>query len=265
MQGHHFDLANLFGKQFETNKILKSKLPGSYFQFKKFRIRQEGCSMKVCTDSCLFGAWAAALTEAMSVQPETILDIGTGTGLLSLMLVQKCTVQIDAVEIDLTSYTRAAENFTASPWAEHLQVFHADVKEWKAPHKYDFIISNPPFYQNDLVPKDNGKSVAKHSSMLRLDDLLPKVNHLLTDNGSFAVLLPWSATKRFENAAAVNSLFAKEKMEVKQTPFHRYFRTMLLLQNQKTGIVKSGMTIKNKDNKYSREFSELLKDYYLYL
>jgi tRNA1Val (adenine37-N6)-methyltransferase len=264
MQEHNSDPANILRKNKLKRINIKSKLPGN-FQFKKFTIRQEGCSMKVCTDSCLFGAWAAAVTEAMNAKPKTILDMGTGTGLLSLMLAQKCTAEIHAVEVDQASYARAAGNFTASPWSEHLQAFHADVKEWKAPCTYDFIISNPPFYQNDLMPEDNGKSVAKHSSMLRLEDLLLKVKDLLNDNGSFAVLLPSSAAKRFENAAAVNSLFVKEKMEVKQTPLHRYFRTMLLLQNQKTGVVKSGLTIKNKDNKYTSEFTGLLKDYYLYL
>ena len=222
--------------------------------------------MKVCTDSCLFGAWVAAKIEQKIISPKTILDIGTGTGLLSLMLAQKSGAQIHAVDIDKNSFVQASENFSASPWNERLQAFHSDIKEWKAPCKYDLIIANPPFYENDLVPEDNGKSISKHSSTMGLEDLLLKAKSLLNEDGNFALLLPWARTKWFENAASAYSLFVKEKMEVKQTPLHNYFRTMLLLQNQKTSdSLKSELTIKNNHNEYTYEFIELLKDYYLYL
>ena len=220
--------------------------------------------MKVCTDSCLFGAWVAVKAEQKIISPKTILDIGTGTGLLSLMLAQKSGAQIHAVDIDKNSFVQASGNFNASPWNERLQVFHSDIKEWKAPCKYDLIIANPPFYENDLMPEDNG-SISKHNSTLRLEDLLLKAKNLLNENGNFALLLPWARTKWFENAASEYSLFVKEKLEVKQTPLHQYFRTMLLLQNQKTGTLKNELTIKNNNNEYTYEFIELLKDYYLYL
>jgi tRNA1Val (adenine37-N6)-methyltransferase len=221
--------------------------------------------MKVCTDSCLFGAWVAYKIEQKTIKPKTILDIGTGTGLLSLILAQKSGAQIHAVDIDENSVIQASENFNASPWNEQLQAFHSDIKEWKAPCKYDLIIANPPFYENDRVPEDKGKLISKHSSTMGLEDLLLKAKRFLNEDGNFALLLPWARTGWFENTASAYSLFVKEKMEVKQTPAHNYFRTMLLLQNQKTGTLKNELSIKNNNNEYTREFTELLKDYYLYL
>ena len=220
--------------------------------------------MKVCTDSCLFGAWIAGKAEQKIIRPKTILDIGTGTGLLSLMIAQKSGAQIHAVDIDKNSFVQASENFNKAPWNERLQVFHADIKEWKAPCKYDLIIANPPFYENDLAPGTNG-SISKHSSTLRLEDLLLYSKTLMNEGGNFALLLPWMRTKWFENAAYGCALSIKEKMEVKQTPRHNYFRSILLLENQKNSPVKSELTIKNNNDEYTYEFIELLRDYYLYL
>jgi tRNA1Val (adenine37-N6)-methyltransferase len=221
--------------------------------------------MKVCTDSCLFGAWVAAKIEQKIINPKTIADIGTGTGLLSLMLAQKSGAQIHAVDIDKNSFDQASGNFKASPWNERMQAFHSDIKEWGAPFKYDLIVANPPFYDDDLLPEDYGKSVSKHSSTMGLEDLLLNTKNLLAEDGNFALILPWRRTKWFESAASAYSLFIKEKTDIKQTPQHNFFRTMLLLQNQKAGIVKNEMTIKNNQNEYTPEFVELLKDYYLYL
>jgi tRNA1Val (adenine37-N6)-methyltransferase len=220
--------------------------------------------MKVCTDSCLFGAWVADKIEQKNICAKNILDIGTGTGLLSLMLAQKTNAQIDAVDINKDSAEQASENFNKSPWGKFLHAYHSDIKEWDALYKYDLIISNPPFYENDLLPGENGKLISKHSNAMRLEDLLRIVKNLLTEDGSFAVLIPWHRTKWFETAASLSSFFIKEKTEVRQTPAHSYFRTMLLLQNKKTNTIRNELAIKN-NNEYTSGFSELLKDYYLYL
>jgi tRNA1Val (adenine37-N6)-methyltransferase len=221
--------------------------------------------MKVCTDSCVFGAWIANTIDQKKINPKTILDIGTGNGLLSLMLAQKINATIHAVEIDKNSFDQAKENFNASPWNKRLQPFHSDIKKWNAPHKYDWIISNPPFYENDLLPEAEGKNISKHNSALLLEELLFTVKDLLNEDGNFAVLLPWYRTNWFENAALSHSLFVKEKMEIKQTPVHNYFRTIFILQKQKTEIAESGLSIKNNNNEYTGEFIELMKGYYLYL
>jgi tRNA1Val (adenine37-N6)-methyltransferase len=240
-------------------------LSNKYFQFKKFTVQQENAGMKVCTDSCLFGAWVANKIQQKTIQPKTILDIGTGTGLLSLMLAQKSTADIDAVDIDVASCTEASKNFNASPWSERLQVFHSDIKKWDAPHKYNLIICNPPFYENDLLPKNNKNIISKHGSALLLEELLMKVKKILSNKGYFAVLIPYFRAEWFMDIAKENLLYVAKQMEVKQKSSHHYFRSMFILQKQQRDIVKNELSIKDNGNEYTKEFIDLLKDYYLYL
>lgn len=221
--------------------------------------------MKVCTDSCLFGAWIAAEIEQKKINAETILDIGTGTGLLSLMLAQKTNASIDAVEIDTNAFEQATGNIKASPWHERIKLFHSNIKNFNPGFKYDLIISNPPFYENDLLPADEGKNISKHSAALSLEELIIITKNILNKDGIFTVLLPWHRTKSFENIASKYSLFIKEKMRVKQTTSHNYFRTLLILQKAKAATKETELTIKDIGNRYSNEFKSLLKDYYLYL
>lgn len=228
-------------------------------------MHQEKCALKVCTDSCFFGAWVASQIGSKDLSPKNILDIGTGTGLLSLMLAQKTTVQIDAVELDINAYHQASENFKTSAWSNQLTAFYSDIKTFNPPHKYDLIISNPPFFQNDLLSKNNEKNASKHDSTLTLEELIEVVKNLLNAEGKFAVLLPWQRADDFEKSAELISLFAESKVQVKQTPAHNYFRTMLLFEKENIVTKKESVTIKNNDNAYSKEFAELLKDYYLYL
>ena len=240
-------------------------MPNNFFQFKKFIVRQDKCAMKVCTDSCLFGAWVAHAIEQKEFNPKNILDIGTGTGLLSLMLAQKTNSFIDAVETNSDACTQACENFKASLWNKQLHAFHSDIKKWKTPNKYDLIICNPPFFENDLLPEDEQKNISKHSHALSLEELLFAVQNLLSEDGNFAVLLPSNRATWFESKAFNHSLFAKECVLVKQTTKHNIFRTILILKKQKTGQVMKTISIKNDSNNYMPEFIELLEDYYLYL
>ena len=146
--------------------------------------------MKVCTDSCLFGAWIASAIEDKNISAETILDIGTGTGLLSLMLAQKTNAGIDAVEIDTNAFEQATENVNASPWNKQIKVFKADIKKWNASLKYDLIISNPPFYENDLLPESEASSVAKHSAALTLEELITITKNLLNEKWNLCRIAP---------------------------------------------------------------------------
>ena len=117
--------------------------------------------MKVCTDACLFAAWVAAYLQKNKINPGSILDIGTGTGLLSLMLAQKTLALIDAVEINIDAALQAKENFNASPWKQRLNVFETGILQYNTQMKYDLIISNPPFFNNDLLSPDKNKNTAK--------------------------------------------------------------------------------------------------------
>ena len=241
-------------------------MPNSYFRFKKFTIHQDKCAMKVCTDACLFGAWVA---RGSQLAARSIMDIGAGTGLLSLMYAQKNPgAIIDAVEIDEAASKQAKENFDASPWKDQLNIYNLSIQEFAstAVKKYDVIFSNPPFYENELESVDEKRNLALHSSDLSFEDLLSAVDQLLADDGSFVVLLPYHRRKVFEELASKKKLFVKEKVLVRQTSEHNYFRCMLYLTGKPAAAVnQTDITIMGSDNKYSGAFVELLKDYYLYL
>lgn len=253
-------------------------MPNNYFQFKQFIIQQEKAALKVSTDSCLFGAWvseevrskkyevrsaANALTTHHS--PLTILDIGAGTGLLMLMIAQKSDALIDGIEIDKPSFQQATENMEASPWKERSQLFHADVKQFSFSKKYDLIISNPPFYEGDLKSDAANRNVAMHDEGLKLDELITVVDANLSEDGSFAVLLPYMRAERMIELANTADLYLETHVRVKQTVKHSYFRSMLLFSRKKTEPTLVELAIKDENNQYTNEFISLLKDYYLYL
>jgi tRNA1Val (adenine37-N6)-methyltransferase len=253
-------------------------MPNSYFQFKQFTVYQERAALKVSTDSCLFGAWIGKEVRGKKYEvrkkhdsltidysPFTTLDIGAGTGLLMLMLAQKVDVLIDGIEIDEPSYFQAKENLNASPWKERLHLFLGDVKELEFEKKYDFIISNPPFYEGDLKSDASNRNVAMHDEGLKLDELLKVVDKNLSDEGFFAVLLPYHRVDKFIADAELCDLYLLKRTDVKQTVNHSFFRTMLLFGRNKVKPEEDSMAIKNEKNEYTVEFIELLKEYYLYL
>ena len=238
-------------------------MPNNYFQFKQFTIQQENSSMKVCTDSCLFGAWVAGKLERKIIEPKSILDIGTGTGLLSLMAAQKCEAKIDAIEIDKDSYLQAKENFSKSRWSRRLQIMHADAKTQIADKRYDLIICNPPFYENDLRSSDKRKNMAKHHDTLTLEDLIAIIPNSLNETGYFAVLLPFHRVEHFKQLAIRNSFFVTDEVQVKQTSQHDCFRGFLFFANTKQPFSIQELIIKDSDGKYTSEFNYFLQDYYL--
>lgn len=240
-------------------------MPNNYFQFKQFIIQQEKAALKVSTDSCLFGAWMAYKVESERLKVESALDIGTGSGLLMLMLAQKCEAKIDGIEIDQPSYEQAKENAEASIWKERLQLFHADVKQFNFSKKYDLIISNPPFYEGDLKSDVAHRNVAMHDAGLKLDELLKVVDANLTDDGRFALLLPFQRATYMIALAETSNLYLQLHVQVKQTIEHGFFRSMLLFSRTKTKPIVEELAIKDESNQYTNEFIGLLKDYYLYL
>lgn len=253
-------------------------MPNNYFQFKQFTVQQEKAALKVSTDSCLFGAWIAKEVRGRKYEvrtnppslathhsPFTILDIGAGTGLLMLMLAQKSDALIDGIEIDEPSYEQAKENIEASLWKERLRLFHADVKQFSFTKKYDLIISNPPFYEGDLKSEVAHRNVAMHDAGLKLDELITIVDTNLSEDGSFAVLLPFMRAERMIELAKAVNLHLQMHVKVKQTVKHGYFRSMLLFNRKKTEPTLEELTIKDESNQYTNEFMHLLKDYYLYL
>jgi len=239
-------------------------VPNNYFSFKQFTIHQDCCAMKVCTDACLFGAWVANKIEKED-PIKNILDIGTGTGLLSLMLAQKNDVVIDAVELDTAAAAQASENFNTSPWKERLQVFNSGIERFDSDRKYDLIISNPPFFEDDLKSVNEQRNAAMHSTTLNLEALLVQIERLLKTGGRAAVLIPYHRSSYFEKLLAANGFFVQEVMHVKQSVKHDLFRSQYLFSKEAAEKVMTELTIHNAERAYTGEFIELLKDYYLKL
>lgn len=238
-------------------------MPNHYFEFKQFRVEQDQCAMKVCTDACLFGAWAATTINDFEIAPISILDIGAGTGLLSLMMAQVSSAQIDAVEIDSGAAHQAAANCKASPWRDQINVIHNQVQALEKNDKlYNFIISNPPFYEQNLKSPDANKNLAHHSAALSLQELLASVNKLLDLNGQFAVLLTYERKAQFLAMSEKEGFYVQKSTDVQQTPNHTYFRTMLLLSRTQAAVITDSIVIKI-NNIYSSEFRALITPYYL--
>lgn len=238
-------------------------MPNTYFRFKQFSVNQEHCAMKVTTDACLFGAVVADAFG--NTETGRALDIGTGTGLLSLMLAQQLVVDIDAVEIEEAAARQAQQNFDDAPWADRLRVIHTDITRFDPGPTYPLIFSNPPFFENDLRSEEAAINAARHDTGLKLDVLFECVKQLLSADGHWVVLLP---ERRIDDAlreAAARDLHLYKRIDVRQTPAHDHFRGILFFSQVKKEYTEEEVVIRNGDHAYSPEFTRLLKDYYLYL
>lgn len=243
--------------------IEQKKLPNSYFQFKQFKILQDKSAMKVCTDSCVFGAYIAGKIEDKTIHARRILDIGSGTGLLSLMLAQKATANIDAVEIEENAFLQTKENFTESKWKERLNAFHCDIKSWQSISKYDFIISNPPFFENNLKPGNKNKMLALHDHALDLKEVITAIAKRLLSTGTFALLLPFARVEYIKNLAEENRFYPEQILILKHSELHAPFRGILLFTQTKKPTTTKELVIRNENGAYTDAFNLLMKDYYL--
>ena len=240
-------------------------MKNNFFEFKQFTVQQDRCAMKVSTDACLFGAWVAQTVQELQLSCNSVLDIGTGTGLLALMLAQKTSAQIVAVEMEGAACEQAMDNTAASNWAQRIKVVHADIKAMQTEKKYDLIISNPPFYENSLLSPDAVSNHAKHSQALTLQQLLQAVNNYIEPAGHFAVLLPYQRTVFFKELAFAEGYHLLSLLLVRHSLDHPISRSCLLFSRNGGGLmIREEMVIKQR-NHYTGKFIELLKDYYLYL
>ena len=223
--------------------------------------------MKVTTDGCLFGAWVAGKAAASNHKPRKAIDIGAGTGLLSLMLAQKNDLMyISSVEIDKDAAYQAMDNFESSPWRNRLSVIFTNIKTFAPFHKSDLIISNPPFYERELESPDLQKNIAHHSGGLSLDELMGTIALQLEPGGVFYLLLPYKRKDEIEPLIKKHSLHIYEEVLVSQSTKHSPFRIMVKGGNQEEKeIKKSELSICDDNQEYTTAFTEFLKDYYLNL
>jgi tRNA1Val (adenine37-N6)-methyltransferase len=238
-------------------------MPQSYFQFKQFTVYQDQSAMKVTTDACLFGAWCAREIQQLNTT-QRILDIGTGTGLLALMIAQKNNVRIDAVEIDCNTAEQASKNCLLSPFRDQITVFKKDISEFEKAN-YDCIVSNPPFYENEIKSERKIINIAHHSDGLIWDKLFEVINEKLSSAGIFFLLLPYKRKGDLKILLKREKFYITEMLFVKQTPTHDFFRMMIKCSKIESEIQQNEITIKGNNKEYTTEFIDLLRDYYLLL
>lgn len=235
-----------------------------YFQFKQFTVYHDRCSMKVTTDACLFGAWVAHELHAASSPKYEILDIGSGSGLLSLMLAQSINGHIEGIELQDSDYLQSLENVAQSPYAERIQIFKGDTLTFPYAKKYDVVISNPPFYEKDLRSDSSGKNIAHHDDGLKLDALVKLIQKVLQPSGTFYLLFPAKRIQEIKREIAISHLCINKMVSVRQTEKHTHFRFLLKGSFYETPLQQEEIVIKT-DNNYTDAFVRLLQPYYLYL
>ncbi|TDR24266.1 tRNA1Val (adenine37-N6)-methyltransferase [Flavobacterium cheniae] len=231
------------------------------FTFKQFQVNQDRCAMKIGTDGVLLGAWTPLINN-----PYNVLDIGAGTGILSLMLAQRSNAeQIDAIEIDEDAYEQCVENFEASPWGDKLFCFHAGLDEFvdEPEDEYDLIISNPPFYTDDYKTDNTSRDLARFEDALPFEELIEAAALLLSDNGIFSVIIPFKEEERFVSMCKELDLFPLKITRVKGTPTSEIKRSLLAFCRIEQTALIDELVIEISRHNYTPEYIELTKDFYL--
>lgn len=217
--------------------------------------------MKIGTDGVLLGAWTPLINN-----PYNVLDIGAGTGILSLMLAQRSNAeQIDAIEIDEDAYEQCVENFEASPWGDKLFCFHAGLDEFvdEPEDEYDLIISNPPFYTDDYKSDNTSRDLARFEDALPFEELIEAAALLLSDNGIFSVIIPYKEEERFVSMCKELDLFPLKITRVKGTPTSEIKRSLLAFCRMEQTSLIDELVIEISRHNYTSEYIELTKDFYL--
>ena len=221
--------------------------------------------MKVTTDACLFGAWMSRELSHLNHEITNALDIGSGTGLLSLMLAQQHSCHIDAIEIDQSAYEQSVMNIKESLWAHRLNVRHISMHSFVPVKTYDFIFSNPPFYERDLRSPDGRKNHAMHDTGLSVSDIIEFMDIHLASDGVAALLMPARRKEDVLRILTEKSFKICKITSVCNSMNHPELRIMFFFSKNKTASVcHEKILIKSDNGEYSSEFKELLKTYYLY-
>lgn len=231
-------------------------MSNDYFKFKLFTIRQERCAMKVGTDGTLLGAWANGGSR--------ILDIGTGTGLIALMMAQRfATASITGVEIDPEAASQARQNVEASPFRGRVFVTEGDVNSFDSP-AFDAVVANPPFFVNSLACPDNQRSRARHTLALTYAGLMKASRRLLSDNGELSVVIPFDCKARLEQEASLHGFFKSRECAVKTTPTKERPRRFLLAfrRHPCTPELSEGI-LESVPGQRSQWYNNLTHDFYL--
>lgn len=231
------------------------------FTFKHFTVHQDRCAMKIGTDGVLLGAWVPIKDTVRS-----ILDVGAGTGVIALMAAQRSQAEIiDALEIDADAYEQAVENFEASSWGDRLFCYHASFQEFVAEidDKYDLLISNPPFYTEDYKTSDTKRDMARFEDALPFEHLLVGASRLLSNQGQFALIIPYKEEEQVIEIAGQVGLFPEKITRVRGTITSDIKRTLLLFGRDTKKIETEELIIENSRHQYTDAYVDLTRDFYL--
>lgn len=236
-------------------------MANNWFKFKEFTIHQGNTAMKVGTDGVLLGAWANVSNK------NNILDIGTGTGLIALMLAQRNnSAQIDAVEIDKDASLQAKSNFEQSSWSERLSIYYEDIQTFESNNngEYDLIVSNPPFYQNSTEAKTIARQNARSNKSLNFEELIKSVSKLLKKEGSFALIIPYDVFEIFDEIAENHKLKLARRCIIYPKNNSKPKRVLLEYKNRVQEIVEEELVIEPTErHQYSEKYKQLTKEFYL--
>lgn len=235
-------------------------MANSWFQFQQFRVQQDRCAMKISTDAVLLGSLA------QSPSPTQILDIGTGTGVIALMLAQRFPkAKVTALEIDQGAAAQADENFKESPFAERLNLILIALQEFSTDHSFDLIVSNPPYFPDHLKSSDPKRNLALHTDSLSFEALLHHASQLLTPSGQFWVILPPRQMGDFCNLADEALLFPNSKIQIQDTvtkPIHREIVSFSKIKKLPS-IPTRVCYLKSEDGTYTDDYQQLISGFLL--
>jgi tRNA1Val (adenine37-N6)-methyltransferase len=230
------------------------------FRFRKFSVEDELSSMRIGTDAVLLGAW---------INPENrsdILDIGTGCGVIALMMAQKSNALITAIDIDEDSANQASVNFRNSPWDKRMKALHCSFQEFSKLHNrtFDLVITNPPYFRNSLRSPSRRRNIARHDDQLNAHDLLTGMNGILNSKGGFYIILPTEDAISFREYAKLYNLFLVRQLQVKSKPGRKPKRIALEFSfAPPLNAISEEIIIRREDNSFSKAYLELTKDFYL--
>ena len=231
------------------------------FRFKQFTVQQDRCAMKVGTDGVLLGAWAP-----IDHNPVSVLDIGAGTGLLSLMIAQRSSAEIiDAIEIQDMAFEQCVENFEGSKWLDRLYAYHASLQEFteEVEDQYELILSNPPFHSEIQTGADPQREMARQNLFLPFPELLEGVSKLLDRHGIFAIILPHKESASFIELALAKNLHPIKLLAVRGNPEVVVKRSLIAFQFGSTGCEHKELVIEHGRHEYSDAYIALTRDFYL--
>ncbi len=236
-------------------------MSGVPFKFKQFSINQDRCAMKIGTDSVLLGAWTS-----VDHKPFSVLDIGAGTGVLSLMIAQRSHAEtIEAIEIDDDAFEQCAENFEDSPWNDRLYCFHASLLEYveAVNDEFDLIICNPPFYSEDYKTENKSRDLARFNDAMPFKHLIFAAVNLLSENGIFSIVIPHKEEANLIDLASTVGLNPIRILRVKGHPDSEIKRSLLEFSFEDTNVKTAELVIETSRHQYTENYINLTKDFYL--